>query len=203
MPITEKMPVNPFNAYGETKLTIEKMMKWCDAAHGLKYVALRYFNVAGADGTGAIGEDHNPETHLIPRTLQVALGQRENFMIFGKDYDTPDGTCIRDYIHIEDLIKGHIHALKYLIKGEKSEIFNLGSSKGFSVLEIVEAAREVTGQPIPSVVADRRTGDSAILIASSEKANTTLGWKPAKTSIKDVIIDAWNWHQSHPNGYED
>lgn len=203
MPITEYMAANPSSTYGETKLTMEKMMKWCEAAHGLKFVSLRYFNVAGAEPSGTIGEDHRPETHLIPVILQVANGQRKSISIFGNDYDTPDGTCIRDYIHIEDLISAHILALKYLFDGGKSDIFNLGSSQGFSVLEIVDAARAVTGRPIPEVVVKRRAGDPAYLIASSEKAASILGWKPARTSIKEIINDAWNWHQSHPNGYED
>jgi len=203
MPITEDRAANPSNAYGETKLVMEKMMKWCEAAYGLKYVALRYFNVAGAEPSGTIGEDHNPETHLIPVILQVASGQRENISIYGNDYDTPDGTCIRDYIHVEDLISAHILALKYLFDGGKSEIFNLGSSQGFSVLEILDAARAVTGHPIPEVIVNRRPGDPAYLIASSEKAANILGWKPAKASIKEIINDAWTWHQSHPNGYGD
>jgi UDP-glucose 4-epimerase len=203
MPITEDRVANPSNAYGETKLVMEKMMKWCEAAYGLKYVALRYFNVAGAEPSGIIGEDHNPETHLIPVILQVASSQRENISIYGNDYDTPDGTCIRDYIHVEDLISAHILALKYLFDGGKSDIFNLGSSQGFSVLEIVDAARAVTGHPIPEVIVNRRAGDPAYLIASSEKAANILGWKPAKTSIKEIINDAWTWHQSHPNGYGD
>lgn len=203
MPITEDRAANPSNAYGETKLVMEKMMKWCEAAHGLKYVALRYFNVAGAEPSGTIGEDHHPETHLIPVILQVASGQRENISVFGNDYDTPDGTCIRDYIHVEDLISAHILALKYLFDGGKSDIFNLGSSQGFSVLEIIDTARSVTGHPIPEVIVNRRAGDPPSLIASSEKAASNLGWKPAKSSIKDIIKDAWTWHQSHPNGYGD
>ncbi|MEH7441972.1 UDP-glucose 4-epimerase GalE [Bacillus sp. JJ1122] len=203
MPITEDREASPSNAYGETKLVMEKMMKWCEAAHGLKFVALRYFNVAGAEPSGTIGEDHQPETHLIPLILQVASGQRENISIYGNDYDTPDGTCIRDYIHVQDLISAHILALKYLLDGGKSDIFNLGSSQGFSVLEIIDAARSVTGHTIPEVIVNRRAGDPASLIASSEKAANNLGWKPAKASIKDTIKDAWTWHQSHPNGYGD
>jgi UDP-glucose 4-epimerase len=203
MPITEEAAAIPTNAYGETKLTMEKMMKWCDVAHGIKFVSLRYFNVAGARATGEIGEDHDPETHLIPVVLQVALGKREHISIFGDDYDTPDGTCIRDYIHVEDLIDAHILALRYLQKGGDSNIFNLGSSQGFSVKEIVEAAREVTGHPIPAKIAERRAGDPSRLIASSEKAKKVLGWQPKRTNIRQIIQDAWNWHQNHPNGYED
>ncbi len=203
VPITEEMQTNPTNAYGETKLTMEKLMKWCDTAYGMKYVSLRYFNVAGARSTGEIGEDHHPETHLIPVVLQVALGQRESISIFGEDYPTEDGTCIRDYIHVEDLINAHILALKYLQNGGESNIFNLGSSNGFSVKEIVEAARAVTGHELPAKIAPKRAGDPSTLIASSEKAGRILGWKPKRTSIQTIIEDAWNWHQAHPNGYGD
>ncbi|SEN40453.1 UDP-glucose 4-epimerase [Mesobacillus persicus] len=203
MPITEEMATFPTNAYGETKLTMEKMMKWCDSAYGTKFVSLRYFNVAGARSTGEIGEDHNPETHLIPVVLQVALGHREYISIFGDDYDTEDGTCIRDYIHVEDLIDAHILALDYLQKGGESNVFNLGSSQGFSVREIIEAAREVTGHPIPSQTVERRAGDPSRLIASSAKAGEVLGWKPQRTSVHQIIKDAWNWHQAHPNGYDE
>lgn len=201
MPITEEALTLPTNAYGETKLTMEKLMKWCDAAYGIKYVSLRYFNVAGARSTGEIGEDHNPETHLIPVVLQVALGQREHISIFGEDYDTEDGTCIRDYIHVEDLIDAHILALRYLQNGGRSDVFNLGSSKGFSVKEIVEAVRSVTDHPIPAKIEGRRAGDPSTLIASSEKAKQVLGWSPKRTSIREIIQNAWSWHQSHPNGY--
>ena len=203
MPITEEMPTNPTNAYGETKLTMEKLMKWCDTAYGMKYVSLRYFNVAGARSTGEIGEDHHPETHLIPVVLQVALGQRESISIFGEDYPTEDGTCIRDYIHVEDLIAAHILALKYLQNGGESNIFNLGSSNGFSVKEIVEAARTVTGHELPAKIAPKRSGDPSTLIASSEKAQRILGWEPKRTSIETIIEDAWKWHQAHPAGYGD
>ncbi|WP_148630337.1 UDP-glucose 4-epimerase GalE [Bacillus sp. E214] len=202
-PITEEMQTNPTNAYGETKLTMEKLMKWCDTAYGMNYVSLRYFNVAGARSTGEIGEDHHPETHLIPVVLQVALGQRESISIFGDDYPTEDGTCIRDYIHVEDLIDAHILALKYLQNGGESNIFNLGSSNGFSVKEIVEAARAVTGHELPAKIAPKRSGDPSTLIASSEKAGRILGWRPKRTSIQNIITDAWKWHQAHPNGYGD
>ncbi|MFD2442760.1 UDP-glucose 4-epimerase GalE [Bacillus sp. CGMCC 1.16607] len=201
MPIREDMLTVPTNAYGETKLTMEKLMKWCDVAHGLKFVSLRYFNVAGARSTGEIGEAHDPETHLIPVILQVALGQREYISIFGDEYETEDGTCIRDYVHVEDLIDAHILALKYLQAGGKSNIFNLGSSRGFSVKEIIDAAREVTSHPIPAIVAERREGDPSKLIASSEKAKQVLDWKPTRTSIHKIIQDAWKWHSTHPNGY--
>lgn len=203
VPITEEMPTNPTNAYGETKLTMEKMMKWCSIAYGIKYVSLRYFNVAGARETSEIGEDHHPETHLIPVILQVPLGKREFISIFGDDYDTPDGTCIRDYIHVEDLIDAHLLALEYLRNGGDNQIFNLGSSQGFSVKEMIEAAREVTNHPIPAKIAPRRAGDPSILIASSKKAKAILGWNPKRTMIKKIIEDAWNWHQINPNGYDD
>ncbi|PFA66770.1 UDP-glucose 4-epimerase GalE [Bacillus sp. AFS015802] len=202
VPITEELPTNPTNAYGETKLTMEKMMKWCDQAYGMKYVALRYFNVAGARKSGEIGEDHKPETHLIPVILQVALGQREHISVFGDDYPTADGTCIRDYIHVEDLIEAHILALKYLQNGGDSDVFNLGSSQGFSVLDIINTVREVTGHKVPEVIAGRRPGDPATLIASSDKAMKILGWNPSRTQIQRIIEDAWNWHQAHPHGYK-
>ncbi|WP_409271212.1 UDP-glucose 4-epimerase GalE [Neobacillus sp. SCS-31] len=202
MPITEDMPASPTNAYGETKLAMEKMMKWCEIAYGMSYVSLRYFNVAGARQTGEIGEDHQPETHLIPLILQVPLGQREAISIFGDDYDTEDGTCIRDYIHVEDLIDAHILALSYLQNGGGSEIINLGSGQGFSVKEMIEAARNVTGHEIPAKVVPRRSGDPSRLIASSEKAKQVLGWKPERTSVEQILEDAWQWHRNHPEGYK-
>lgn len=202
VPITEMVPTNPTNAYGETKLTMEKLMKWTEHAHGIKYVSLRYFNVAGARETAEIGEDHRPETHLIPIILQAALGQRPHITIFGEDYQTPDGTCIRDYIHVEDLINAHLLALHYLREGGKSDIFNLGSSQGFSVKEMIETARNVTGKDIPVQIGPRRAGDPSILVASSDKAKQILGWKPTRTSITKIIEDAWRWHSTHPEGYK-
>ncbi len=202
IPINEDIETCPTNTYGETKLTMEKMMKWCGRAYDMKYVALRYFNVAGAKEDGAIGEDHNPETHLIPIVLQVALGRREFITIYGEDYDTKDGTCVRDYIHVEDLIEAHILAMKYLLNGGESNIFNLGSSQGFSVKEIVEAARKVTKLPIPEKIGERRAGDPSKLIASSDKARKILGWNPTRTNIHRIISDAWGWHKTHKNGYE-
>lgn len=201
IPITETMPTNPTSTYGETKLAMEKMMRWTKQAHGTQFVSLRYFNVAGARESGDIGEDHNPETHLIPIILQAALGQREEITIFGDDYDTPDGTCIRDYIHVDDLIEAHLLALDYLQNGGKSDVFNLGSSQGFSVKEMVDAARKVTGKEIPASIGERRQGDPSTLIASSEKAKKVLGWNPTRTSIETIIKDAWNWHSNHPTGY--
>ena len=202
MPITEETPTCPTNTYGETKLAIEKMLKWTSVAHDLNFVCLRYFNVAGAAAEGLIGEAHNPETHIIPIILQVPLGQREHITIFGEDYPTEDGTCIRDYIHVTDLVDAHILAMDYLRKGGESNIFNLGSSTGYSVKEMVDAARTVTGHPIPQVIGERRAGDPAVLIASSEKAKSVLGWNPKHTDVKDIIASAWKWHQAHPNGYK-
>ena len=202
-PIVETTPTNPKNPYGESKLMMEKMMKWCDEAYGMKFVALRYFNVAGAKSDASIGEDHTPETHLVPIILQVALGQREALSIFGDDYDTPDGTCIRDYVHVEDLIAAHILALEYLKAGNKSDVFNLGSNNGYSVKEMLEAARDVTGKEIPAMIAPRRAGDPGSLVASSQKAKEILGWQPVYTDVKKIIETAWNWHVSHPSGYAD
>ncbi|MDQ0298146.1 UDP-glucose 4-epimerase [Salibacterium salarium] len=201
VPITEEAPTKPENPYGETKLAMEKMMKWCEKAHGLRYVSLRYFNVAGARAGGKVGEDHRPETHLVPIILEVALGKRDAITIFGSDYSTPDGTCIRDYVHVEDLIAAHIKALHYLKEGGDSNIFNLGSSEGFSVKEMVEAARQVTGKDIPQQMGARRAGDPARLIASSDKARQVLNWEPKRTDVQTIVKDAWNWHQKNPQGY--
>lgn len=202
VPITEEAAPLPTNTYGETKLAMEKMMAWCEKAFDLKYVSLRYFNVASARSDGQIGEDHNPETHLIPVVLEAALGKRPAVTVFGEDYDTADGTCVRDYIHVEDLIEAHILALRYLQNGGDSNYFNLGSSQGFSVKEIIETAKEVTGIDIPVKIGERRSGDPSTLIASSDKAKRVLGWNPTRTSIQQIISDAWNWHKHHPNGYE-
>lgn len=202
VPILETDRTEPTNCYGETKLSMEKMMKWTSAAHGLRYVALRYFNACGAQPDGSLGEAHNPETHLIPLILQVPNGQRKNIAIFGDDYPTPDGTCIRDYIHICDLAQAHILALDYLLGGGKNNVFNLGNGVGFSVKEVIEEARKVTGHAIPAVVQSRRPGDPAQLIASSEKARAVLGWKPRYDDLHTIIATAWNWHRSHPHGYE-
>ncbi len=201
VPILETDRTEPTNAYGETKLSMEKMFKWTDRAHGLKYVSLRYFNACGAHKSGNIGEAHNPESHLIPLILQVPNGKREAISIYGNDYDTKDGTCIRDYIHVTDLAAAHILAVKYLTEGKESNIFNLGNGVGFTVNEVIEAARKITDSPIPQVVAPRRAGDPAKLIASSEKAKSVLGWKPQYEDIEEIIASAWKWHKSHPNGY--
>lgn len=201
VPILETDRTNPTNCYGETKLSMEKMFKWTGLAHGLRYVSLRYFNACGAHKSGEIGEAHSPETHLIPLILQVPNGKRENITIFGDDYDTKDGTCIRDYIHVTDLAMAHILAVKFLREGGKSNIFNLGNGVGFSVKEVIETARRVTGHPIPAVVQERRAGDPAKLIASSEKARKVLGWNPQHDNLEEIIASAWNWHQKHPNGF--
>lgn len=203
IPIHETTPQKPINPYGESKLMMETIMKWCDQAYGIKFVALRYFNVAGAKPDGSIGEDHGPETHLLPIILEVAQGVREKIMIFGDDYNTPDGTNVRDYVHPFDLADAHMLAVEYLRAGNPSDAFNLGSSTGFSNLEILEAARRVTGREIPSELADRRPGDPDTLIASSEKARRILGWKPKFDNIEDMISSAWAWHSSHPNGFDD
>ncbi|MGL4848603.1 MAG: UDP-glucose 4-epimerase GalE [Clostridium sp.] len=201
VPITEDSKTIPTNAYGESKLLVEKILKWCDTAYGIKYTTLRYFNAAGAHINGKIGEDHSPESHLIPLILQVALGKREKIMIFGDDYDTEDGSCIRDYIHVSDLASAHSLALERLMNGGDSKIFNLGNGTGFSVKEMVEKARVVTGHPIPAEIAERRAGDPAILIASSENAMKELNWKPKFNSVDTIIETAWNWHKNFPNGY--
>ncbi|BCJ99413.1 UDP-glucose 4-epimerase GalE [Anaerocolumna chitinilytica] len=202
VPILEGDKTEPTNCYGETKLSMEKMFKWTDRAHGLRYVSLRYFNACGAHKSGSIGEAHNPETHLIPLVLQVPNKKREAINIFGDDYDTKDGTCVRDYIHVTDLAQAHILAVEYLLKGNESDIFNLGNGVGFTVKEIIEAAQEVTGQEIPAVISPRRAGDPAKLIASSEKAKKVLGWRPEFVDVKEIIATAWKWHQTHPDGYK-
>lgn len=202
IPIVETDPTVPTNPYGETKLAVEKMLKWSEQAYGLKYVVLRYFNVAGAHMEGKLGEDHDPETHLIPIILQVALGDREKIMIFGDDYNTEDGTCIRDYIHVTDLADAHILAIEKLRKDHTSATYNLGNGNGFSVKEVIETARNVTGHPIPAEVAPRRAGDPAVLIASSEKAINELGWKPKYADLHTMIESAWNWFQKNPKGYQ-
>ena len=201
VPILETDRTEPTNCYGETKLSMEKMFKWTGLAHGLRFVSLRYFNACGAHGSGQIGEAHNPESHLIPLILQVPNGQREFISIFGDDYDTKDGTCIRDYIHVTDLAQAHILAMDYLMRGGESDIFNLGNGVGFTVKEVIDTARTVTGHPIPAKVTPRRAGDPAQLIASSEKARSVLGWNPQHADLEEIIASAWNWHKNHPNGF--
>lgn len=194
IPILEDDETNPTNPYGETKLVMEKMMEWFDIAYGTKYVSLRYFNAAGAHESGEIGEMHNPETHLIPLILQVPLGIRDKIYIFGDDYPTKDGTCVRDYIHVMDLASAHYLAYKHLLNGNNSEIFNLGNGNGYTVKEVIESARKITNHPIPAEIAKRRDGDPAVLVASSQKIKKVLNWNPQYDSLERIIQDAWSWH---------
>ena len=200
--IKETDPTVPKSPYGESKLMMEKIMKWYDQAYGIKYVSLRYFNAAGASKDSSIGEAHTTETHLIPLILQVPLGQRENIFVFGDDYDTRDGSCIRDYIHVLDLADAHLKALNYLRKSNPSEIFNLGTGDGYSVLEVIKAAEKVVGKEINTVISERRAGDPAILVASNKKAKEVLNWTPIHSNIEEILKDAWNYHVKNPNGYE-
>lgn len=198
-PLTEESPLGPTNVYGHTKLMTEQALEWYRSIYGLHFAALRYFNACGA--LPGRGEAHQPESHLIPRVLQIALGQAESATIFGTDYPTPDGTCIRDYIHLGDLVSAHILALGALEKRDKM-IYNVGSGNGFSVKEVIETARRVTGHAIPAVEMPRRDGDSARLVASPEKIKAELGWQPKHTNMQDILSSAWEWHKSHPHGYE-
>lgn len=199
IPISESHVCNPTNPYGASKIAVERMLKDCDSAYGLKYISLRYFNAAGADKSGKIGERHRNETHLIPLVLEVAAGRREHIKIFGTDYPTTDGTCIRDYIHVNDLTKAHLLALNSLLSGGDSAVYNLGNNRGYSVREVIELARKVTGKPIPAIEADKRPGDPAVLIASSDKIKKKLGWKPEYEDLETIIQTAWKWHQREAN----
>ena len=199
IPISEQEKVVPGSPYGESKAILERNLYWLDKTHRLKYAALRYFNACGC--AYGLGEDHSPETHLIPIVLEVALGQREKVTIFGDDYDTRDGSCVRDYIHVLDLASAHILALRALDEGSRT--YNLGTGNGFSVKEIIEVAREVTGHPIPAEVGPRRAGDPDTLIASSDKIGRELGWEPHYSDLETVISGVWDWFQAHPNGYDD
>lgn len=203
IPITETDPTEPINPYGETKLTVEKLLKWSDEAYGLKYVVLRYFNAAGAHISGEIGEDHSPESHLIPIILQAAAGVRDHISVFGEDYPTADGTCVRDYIHVTDLADAHIKALEKLEADNASATYNLGNGKGFSVKEVIETAKKVSGRDIKVLVEDRRAGDPPTLIASSQKAIEELKWTPKFNTLEQIIETAWKWHITHPQGYKE
>ena len=203
IPIMETDPTIPTNPYGQTKLAVEKALKWCYEAYDIKYTALRYFNAAGAHISGKIGEDHNPETHLIPIILQAALGQRDSITIFGDDYNTEDGTCVRDYIHVTDLADAHILALDKMRADGKSNIYNLGNGNGFSVKEVVDITRKVTGVDIKAELGERRPGDPAILVASSEKAKKELNWKPKYNDLGTIIETAWKWQKENPNGFSE
>ncbi|WP_244833873.1 UDP-glucose 4-epimerase GalE [Clostridium sp. BJN0001] len=202
IPILETDTTKPTNCYGETKLSMERMFHWTGVAHNLRFVSLRYFNACGAHISGKIGEAHNPETHLIPIILQAANKTRDHISIFGTDYKTKDGTCIRDYIHVTDLAQAHIKAVSYLMKGNKSDVFNLGNGVGFSVREVIEEAKKVTGKDIKVIEEGRRAGDPAVLIASSQKAKDILGWKPQYADLSTIIETAWKWHSTHPHGFE-
>jgi UDP-glucose-4-epimerase GalE len=201
VPINEGHPKNPINPYGRTKLVVEQMLGDFREAYGLKSIPLRYFNAAGADPDGELGEDHDPETHLIPLVLKTALGQRSHVDIFGDDYPTPDGTCVRDYIHIEDLAQAHLLALEQLLSGSPGEAYNLGNAKGYSVNQVIDVARRVTGREIPAQIVKRRPGDPAVLVSSSDKAMSEMGWKPRFPELEAIIETAWRWHRENPNGY--
>ncbi len=201
VPITEDARLRPTNPYGESKLAFEKILKWYDQAFGLKSISLRYFNAAGADPAGDIGEDHNPESHLIPLVIQAALGLRENIQVFGTDYPTPDGTCIRDYIHINDLAEAHVLALNSLAQGEGSTAYNLGNGSGYSVLEVIRTVEKVSGRKVKVVLGERRAGDPAVLVAGSERIRRELGWQPKFPELEEIVGTAWEWHSRYPGGF--
>lgn len=202
IPIREEDPTVPTNVYGQTKLMLEQVMARYASTYDFHYTALRYFNACGAWPDGAIGEDHQPETHLIPLVLQVANGKRERITVYGQDYPTPDGTCIRDYIHVLDLAEAHLLALQYLWQGGESGPFNLGNGQGFSVQEVIDCARAVTEQPLPVELGERRPGDPARLVAAADKARKLLGWQPRHPELAEMIASAWNWHRRHPDGFK-
>jgi UDP-glucose 4-epimerase len=200
VPVTEDQPQNPINPYGNSKLMVEKMLADFDGAYGLKSICFRYFNAAGADPTGLLGEDHTPETHLLPNVLLTAMGKRESVSVFGTDYPTPDGTCIRDFIHVADLAQAHVLGVEQLLKVGESDVFNLGNGNGFSVREVLEAAKAVTGKPINVTECERRPGDPPVLVGSGEKAKRVLGWHPQYSKLEDILLHAWNWHQQRHAG---
>jgi UDP-glucose-4-epimerase GalE len=202
IPITEQHPQNPINPYGRSKLMVEQILDDFSTAHGLHSISLRYFNAAGADQDGELGEDHRPETHLIPIVLKTAMGHKRSIQVFGNDYPTRDGTCIRDYIHIDDLAQAHLLALEKLLNGQPGDNYNLGNGEGYSVNEVIEVAREITKKSIPVKIGARRPGDPAVLIGSSEKAINELGWRPRFRDLHTIIETAWNWHKRHPNGFD-
>lgn len=201
VPILENAELAQTNFYGQSKYFFEQILKKYDEFYGFRFAALRYFNAAGADPSGEIGQDYEPSTHIVPRVLQYALGKIQDFKIYGDDFPTEDGTCIRDYVHVRDLVDAHLLALEYLFNGGQSDIFNLGNGKGFSVKEVIETARQVTGMALPVEVGPRREGDPAILVADSGKAQSVLGWKPELYRLEDIVGSAWKWHQKHPDGY--
>lgn len=201
VPIPEDHPKNPTNPYGRSKLMLEYILQEYERAYGLRSISLRYFNASGADPSGLIGEDHTPEHHIIPLIIDVALGKRESVKIFGTDWPTPDGTCVRDYVHVTDLAQAHLLALDALRKGKETTVYNLGNGSGYSVMEVIRMVEKITGMPVNAVPADRRPGDPAVLVASSQKIVSELGWKPNYPDLETIVQTAWNWHRTHPNGY--
>ncbi len=200
-PVGEEHPLKPANPYGETKVVIERALHYFTQAFGLNSVSLRYFNAAGAALSGGIGEDHDPETHLVPLILQSVLGQREKVTVFGNDYPTADGTAVRDYIHVDDLAEAHLLALEALLQGRQSQVYNLGNGEGYSVLEVIKAVEKVTGKAVPYEFGSRRTGDPALLVAAAKKAERELGWRPKTTALVDIVESAWRWHRENPQGF--
>lgn len=201
IPIKEDAELSQTNFYGQSKYFFEQILKKYDEFYGFRFASLRYFNAAGADPSGEIGQDYEPSTHIVPRVLQYAIGKIKDFKIYGDDFPTEDGTCVRDYIHVNDLVDAHLLALEYLFKGGKSDVFNLGNGKGFSVKEVIETARKITGLALPVAVGSRREGDPAVLVADSQKAKKVLGWNPRLYKLEDIVGTAWKWHQGHPDGY--
>ncbi len=202
MPMTEDLPQRPINPYGQTKLDVENLLRACAGAYGMSFAAFRYFNAAGAAGDASIGEDHDPETHLIPLTIWAAMGKRDQLIVFGDDYDTPDGTCLRDYIHVDDLSRAHIAVFDKLDQPGQCLFYNLGTGRPASVMEIIRTVEKVSGMPVPHEIGPRRPGDPPALFADSTRAQTELNWRPLYTDIKDIVASAWKWHSSHPDGFD-